>query len=135
MNIVNRLLVRFSKPFCEKVKQGDSNHGTVNHADNLGGCNVVRKSYNQQRNSADYKESPCTELKHPLNSFHSTHSILQTFLDISPLALMFDIGNKIISRKYYKRDKQLNANKTFTIFLRDFPVERLIIIASHILTL
>ena len=121
MNIALRFLLRFSKPFSKKIKQGNSNYGTINYADNSCGCNVVSKSYNQQRNSADYKETPCTELKYPLNSSHSTHSILQTFLDISPISLILDIGNGIIERKgkrvnanriELKREKQPNANKT-----------------------
>ena len=115
MNIAQRLFLRFSKPFCEKIKQGNYNQDSIKNTDSLCGCNVVRKSYQQQRNSTEYKKNPCAPFKHQLNKLHPTHSTLQTFLDISPISLILDIGNKIIDRKgkHVNRGYQPNANKTF----------------------
>ena len=96
------------KLFRKKIKQGNTNQDTINYTNNLCRGNVVRKSYNQQRDGADYKENPCSELEHQFNSLYPTHSILQTFLDISPISLMLDIGNQIIERKR----KRVNTNGT-----------------------
>ena len=114
MNIGLRFLLRFSKPFSKKIEQSNYNQDAVKYAENPCDSNVVRKPYIQQRNSTEYKEKPCAEFKNALNSSHLTHNTLQTFLDISPISLMLDIGNKIIDRKgkHVNRDYQPNANKT-----------------------
>lgn len=87
------------KPFRKKVNRSNTEKNTIGYPDKPCRGNIIAKSYNQQGNGAQGEKNPRTELEHPLNGLHPTHKVLQAFLDISPISLMLDIGNRIIDRK------------------------------------
>ena len=89
------------QPNSNKVDNPYPKKDTIDNAEDFRRSNTITKSSNYQNNGANCQKKPRSNSKHRLNIFHSSHNklLLCTFLRMSPISIMIDVGKQIIERR------------------------------------
>jgi len=89
------------QPSSNKVDTPYSEKDTIDNAKDFCRSNAITKSSNHQNNGANCQKNPRSNSKQRLNILHSSHNklLLYTFLRMSPISIMLDVGKQIIERR------------------------------------